>query len=432
MWLENGNSSFFRFNADGYPSGQSKSLENITVGANDSIFVFIEITPKANMQNVPIHIADNLLFSSNGQTQKIALEAYGQDAVILKNYSLTTDETFVADKPYLIFGFLHIPKDKTLTIKAGTKIFLHRGNKMVLNTGLRNVALDNTGIVVEGNLVAQGSTDSRISIRGDRFDLAYTNIPYSFLPSQWGGIYFFSETGENSLINTDIIGGGAGIVLYGNANIAVRLKVENSIIHCIGEHGFMSQFGDLAIINSEISNCGKSAVLQRGGRLKMAHTTIANYMPSAFVEESRRNHPAVSIVSFATNGTAISAFPIEACVIENCIISGSRQNEILLKDTTLGIPFNVFISNCLIKSKEIVRPQLQEIIWAETNDDDIFMQNRPNFNNLKESGYFDFRLSEQSIAKDKANPAVSRLYPLDLLGKNRFDDNKPDIGAYEK
>ena len=431
LWLEGGSSSVFRFNADGYPSGQTKMLENIEIPANDSIFVFVEITPQANMQSTPVHVTDNLLFSLNGQTQKVILEAYGQDVVVLRNYSLAADETFSADKPYLIFGYLHIPKGKTLTLQAGTKIFINRGSKVILKTGIRNIQLDNTTIVVEGNLVANGTTDKRISIRGDRFDWAYTNIPYSYLPSQWGGIYFFSETGNNSLKNTTITGGNIGVLLYGSSTIPVKLDVDGSIVHCMGAYGILSQFGDLSVINSEVSNCGKSAILQLGGSLKMIHSTIANYMPSVFAG-GNTSRPAVDIVSFTKKNGAVAAFPINSCVIENCIITGNLQNELSLQDTTLGIPFNVFISNCLIKAEKLSYPQLHEITLTRAEGNDIFVQTTPDFDNMKESGYFDFRLSEQSAARDKANMTVSQHYPTDLLGKDRLKDNKPDIGAYEK
>ena len=108
LWLEGGSSSVFRFNADGYPSGQTKMLENIEIPANDSIFVFVEITPQANMQSTPVQVTDNLSFSLNGQTQKVILEAYGQDVVVLRNYSLAADETFSADKPYQGKLFLYV------------------------------------------------------------------------------------------------------------------------------------------------------------------------------------------------------------------------------------------------------------------------------------------------------------------------------------
>ena len=86
----------------------------------------------------------------------------------------------------------------------------------------------------------------------------------------------------------------------------------------------------------------------------------------------------------------------------------------------------------MIKAEKLSYPQLHEIIQTRAEGNDIFVQTTPEFDNIKESGYFDFRLSEQSAARDKANMTVSQHYPTDLLGKDRLKDNKPDIGAYEK
>ncbi len=431
IWLENGVNTSFRFNADGYPSGAGKSLENIVVGAQDSIFVFVETTLKENSTDNPVYTAENLVFEANSQRQSVVLEAYGQDAVILRNHSLTTDETFTADKPYLIFGFLHVPQGRRLTLEAGTRIYIHKGDNIVLSTASGTLALENTCIVVEGNLVANGTTDKRILIRGDRFDLAYTNIPYSFLPSQWGSIYLVSQTGDNILNNTDIVGATNGVVMLGRASIPIKLKVENSIFHCIGGNGILSQFGDLNVVNSEISNCGGSAIAQLGGKMKIVHTTIANYMPAAFLGDNTSNEPALRIANFVKVNDIVTAFPITSTVVENSIIYGNRQSEIGLKDT-LDISFNVFISNCLIKSPELTRSELHKVYWTKNVEGQIFEQTSPDFGNLKESGYFSFQLSDDSYAKDKANYMVANSYPLDLLGKSRLADTKPDLGAYEK
>ena len=37
-----------------------------------------------------------------------------------------------------------------------------------------------------------------------------------------------------------------------------------------------------------------------------------------------------------------------------------------------------------------------------------------------------------SKAKDAANRTISKLYPSDLKGRDRFQDGGPDIGAFER
>ena len=42
-----------------------------------------------------------------------------------------------------------------------------------------------------------------------------------------------------------------------------------------------------------------------------------------------------------------------------------------------------------------------------------------------------FGLDSISIARNIGNLDIAKLYPLDLKGRSRIIDGKPDIGAYE-
>jgi parallel beta-helix repeat protein len=418
--LSNGKKSVFRFNADGFAAPESNILENIVIGAKDSIFVMIETTLKENDTTIPIYITDNLVFTVNNTEQSLVLEAYGRDANILRGVSITTNTVFTTEKPYLIFDYLHIAAGATLTLNAGTELFLHK----------------NTDIVVDGNIIATGTNSQPVTIRGDRFDLAYIDILYDYLPSQWGGIYIKSPSGENLLQNTIIRNGNLGIVVYGSSQINTKLKIENSVVHNMNTYGVLSQFGDVQIVNSEISNCGFSCIAQLGGKLKVAQSTIADYIPNSFIASLRKT-PAVFIANYTTQDKTLVPCPINSSVIENSIIFGNCNTELVLQDTST-ISFNVLISNCLVKAKKIERPELQNIIWSysqnqtsgEVKYDTLFVNT--SIDNIKTTGYFNFQLAVNSRAKDKANYAVAAQYPLDLLGRNRLFDSKPDLGAYER
>lgn len=430
--LENGKSSFFRFNADGYSAGEARELRDIVVGAKDSIFIFIETTLDESGKDLPIYASDHIVFEANRNVQKVLLEAYGQDAVILRSYSLKDNETFTADKPYLIFDFLHIPQGKTLTIEAGARLYLHKTGSKILQTSLRRIALNNTCIVVEGNIKMEGTHEQRILLRGDRFDLAYTNVPYSFLPAQWGGIYLLGESGENRINCTDIVGGEVGIQLMGNSSLNIPLELSNSTIHCMSSYGIYSLYGNLKVSNTEVSNCGASCISQWGGQMQLTHSTLANYLPAALNGGQQRKEAALSVISFIKTNREVVAYPVTSCVVENSIIFGNLSHELTLKDTTLGIPFNLFMSHCLVKSPIINRHELQNIFWSNEGTNIVFAQPNPDFDDIKKSGYFNFQLSENSQAIDRANPNVSLHYPTDLKGMSRLADTKPDIGAYEK
>jgi len=417
VYLENGTNSVFRFNLDGFVPN-ANLLKNIEIAAHDSLFLLVEVTFKENTSNLPVYIAENLVFITNGNTQKIVLEAYSQDAVVLRNKTLTENTTFTSEKPYLVFGNLVIAEGKTLTLNAGTRIFMHK----------------NANIIANGNIVSKGTENERVTIRCDRFDLAYTNVPYDYLPAQWGAIYLQNETGENIFKNTTIRS-GSGIILYGNSIINTKLRLENCIIHNMSGFGVISQFGNLEIINTEISNCGSSCVAVFGGKLKMAHSTIANYFYWA-----TRKDPAVFITNFYVKDKILHQFPIYSAVVENSIIFGDNKDELVLKDTVDAngkIMFNLLISNCLIKAQKFERPELENIIWSYSaiqffKTDTVFENPTVNWGNFDGKSYYNFQLAENSRAKDVANVQVAAQYPNDLLGKNRLADSKPDLGAYEK
>ena len=421
IYLENGANSVFRFNLDGFVPNSANLLTDIEIAAHDSLFLFVEATFNVNDSTLPVYIAENLIFKTNSNIQKMVLEAYSQDAVILRSVSLMQNTTFTSEKPYLVFDYMYIAAGKTLTLNAGTRIFMH----------------NNAIIIADGNIISNGTENERVIIRGDRFDAGYvaetnSNVPYDFLPAQWGMIYLQNEMGINIFKNTTIRS-GSGILLAGNSIINTKLRLENCVIHNMSSFGVASEFGDLEIINSEISNCSSACVMVLGGKLKMAHSTIANYFTWA---KGRTDTPAVLIRNFVVDNKNVSNFPIYCAVIENSIIFGNRTDELVLKDTT-DIMFNVLISNCLIKAKQLERPELENIIWSYSGNQNnktytVFENPTVDWKNFEKNGYYNFQLAENSRAKDIANKQVAAQYPTDLLGRNRFADSKPDLGAYEK
>ncbi|MBK7634969.1 MAG: hypothetical protein IPJ13_12280 [Saprospiraceae bacterium] len=77
--LKNQNNRFFRINADGI---KGPVVKNIEIGSRDSIYIFVETTidPNQPLSISPFVIEDHLDISVNGNTQKLYLEAWGQNA----------------------------------------------------------------------------------------------------------------------------------------------------------------------------------------------------------------------------------------------------------------------------------------------------------------------------------------------------------------
>jgi len=69
----------FRMNVDGVPGDE---LQDIEIGANDSVYVFVEVTidPNQPLSVSPFVLEDKIEFETNGNLQQVHLEAWGQNA----------------------------------------------------------------------------------------------------------------------------------------------------------------------------------------------------------------------------------------------------------------------------------------------------------------------------------------------------------------
>jgi hypothetical protein len=77
IFLPNGSQSNYRINVDGIAS---TSFENVIIEANDSMYVFVEVTIDPNSTTNPMVVTDSIIFQLNGIEQDIDLVAFGRDA----------------------------------------------------------------------------------------------------------------------------------------------------------------------------------------------------------------------------------------------------------------------------------------------------------------------------------------------------------------
>ena len=362
---------------------------------------------------MPVTVSEKMEFITNGINQEVQLRAYSQDAYIFNSHSLRRDTILSGNKPFLVFGYLHVPEGVTLTLQAGTTLYFHSG----------------AHLIVDGHLKAIGTHEQPVVLRGDRFDAMpdVLQTPYDFLPSQWGNIYLQNYNGNHLLKHTIIRGSDLGILLIGANRNKPTLTLESSQIHSSGRYGIYSQNGNLRIFNSEISNCAESCLLLLGGTAQVTHSTIANYYMWG-----SRSSAAVVIANYVSQQGYLMSFPIERAVFENSIIYGSLFDELLLQsDTINNTQFNVLFSHCLIKSKESKYPYFNQILWSNASNsngaDTVFVNTRYS----KENGYYNFKLIDNSPARNTANYTVAQMFPIDYDGNNRLADGNPDMGAYE-
>lgn len=177
IMLASGEETGFRINVDGR---KGDHFQDVRIQADDSLYVFVEVTVNPNASNQPLLVDDSIIFTTNGVKQSVRLEAYGQNVNLYKNGLILTQDThFTAERPYLIYDSLVISPNITLNIDPGATFYMH----------------DTAKVITYGTLLAKGTRENPIVFRGDRLDFILNDIlPYDRTPSQWGGIFFRPES----------------------------------------------------------------------------------------------------------------------------------------------------------------------------------------------------------------------------------------------
>ena len=133
--LAGGNSSAYRLNIDGL---KANSASDIEIGPGDSLYIFVAVTINPNNSNSPLIVADSLLFSTNGNSQKVDLVAWGQDANYIRptnsigalKYSILANAnenvSLNSSKPYVVYGYAVVDSAGSLTIPEGTKMYFSK------------------------------------------------------------------------------------------------------------------------------------------------------------------------------------------------------------------------------------------------------------------------------------------------------------------
>ena len=407
--LERGASSPFRINVDG-ESSKDNRFYDIEINANDSLFVFITVNINPNNASSPMIEADDIKFITNGNEQKVRLEAYGQDVEILHNRVVYSDSTLNADRPYLVRGYLAVDSARTLTIPAGCQLYFY----------------NNAYIIAYGNLKAEGTLEKPIIMRGHRRDNVdlMPPVPYNYVAGQWNGIYLYGKGSEHTFNHVIMNSGDVGIYLQEedrNSTKLPKLEVKNSRIHNFTYYGLVVQNADVTVVNSEISNAGTHCVYLSGGKHTFIHCTVANYFSGGYQPVSRQSSPSVLIMDI----DRIS--PMET-VFLNSVVMGSAETEFSII-THYPEQYHGTFNQSYFRRDTIATPQFSNMQWYARNDT-VFRQSRYD---TEKQIYFNFIPDSVSPLREMADPAITTLYnlELDMFGKNRMTEGKPDIGAYQ-
>lgn len=393
--LSGGSSSQFKMNVDGTSSPEVNDVE---IEANDSIYVFVQVNINPNSDSNPFIISDSIEIDYNGNKKFVQLQAYGQNAIFLKNKILEGNIIWNNTLPYVILGGIQVDTTATLTIASGTKVFLHA----------------DAPFLVDGTLTTDGTKDEPVIFSGDRLDMDYKDLPAS-----WPGIFFRSTSENNSLKHTIIQNAYQGIIAQDLTTTSnPKINISQCIINNIYDAGILGVNTTIYSDNSLISNCGSNIEIEYGGDYRFISCTVASYGNAYLIHKN----PVLQLTnSISQNGnnysTSLNAF------FQNCIFwgdGGTVDNEIAI-DKQGADPFSVTFDHVLFKAKNdignatfiapiINEPPMFDSIDVSRNIYDFHFNNHPN--------------------SPAVNAGVVTPFLYDL------DDNlrgvTPDIGCYQR
>ena len=383
----------YKMNVNGLATAEANNIE---IAGNDSIYVFVTVTVNPTTANLPFILTDSIAIDYNGLTKFVQLEAFGQNAVFIRNGLVAGNVTFTNSLPYVILGGLQISNGALLTINAGTKIYCHA----------------DAPILVDGQLVCNGTKTQPIIFSGDRLD-----DPYKNFPAAWPGIYFRGTSKDNLLEFTSVKNAyQAVVVLQPSVNANPKLMLRQAIIDNAFDAGLFCNNSNVVAENCLFSNNGNNVYIEKGGVYSFTHCTVAAYSNNFVLHQK----PAVYFSDVdATNQTATLN-----ATMRNCIIYGDAgfvENDLQTKKTGTN-SFVVTIDRCLYRAA--IDPANAVITQSIKNIN-------PSFDSLEVTRqFYNFRITKNAMAPG-INKGTSTTLLKDLDNNNR-NVGIPDLGAYEK
>ena len=390
--LMGGSVSAFKININGDPSSE---VDNITVAANDSIYIIVTVNINPNNTNTPFIESDSILISYNGNNKYVQLQAYGQNAHFFNNKIINADTSWTNDLPYVIMRSLTVNTGDTLTIQQGCRIYSHA----------------NAPFLVNGTLKVNGTKQDSVVFTGDRLDEDYKDLPAS-----WPGIYFYNSSTNNVLTFALIKNANQGIEVDSlSTNANPKLTLHQCIIDNAFNYGIVCNNASVNMDNSLISNCGSNLVINSGGTYNFTNCTVAAYSNS-FVTHKM---PVLQVSN--TDSTATIMNSLSATFL-NCIFwgDGGIPDEVTVNKQGSSA-FNVLLSHCIYS----VTDQL-------ANTDTLaIIQTNPIFDNIDPAdNLYNFHTTNTSApGLDKG---TNTAFLTDLDNNTRIINGITDIGCYEK
>jgi hypothetical protein len=392
--LAGGEQSIYRLNIDGY---QVNEIADLEIPANDSVYIFVAVTIDPTNENNPFVMYDSVLFETNGNEQKVVLQAWGQNAHFFYGEVIGTQEWF-DDKPYVIIHSILVDSNETLTINPGCRIHMHADSRFF----------------VSGTLKVMGQLHDSVQFRGDRLEYYYLD-----LPGNWQGIHFLRSSRDNEINYAVIKEGIIGVRVDSlKETAAPKLTMRNSVIKYTLSAGILGITADVYAENCLVVSCGEwNAQLEFGGNYEFQNCTFANYSNIVINHQS----PVVRMSNyfyFQDEAGADVYLPADLnAKFTNCIVYGSLENE-LDRDRRNESLFNYTFDHCVMKLADTVNVETPSFINVIKNQDPLFEDVSYEVDNYR------VRTGSPCINAGSMNGVL-----FDLDGKSR--SGTPDIGCYE-
>ena len=388
--------SNFSINVDGR---SGKVFNDVEIRGNDSIYLFIECFIPETQAAEPYLVEDEIEFVTNGVTQTVRLEAYGQNVTRLKATRVSSDLTLGPDRPIVVFDSLVVDKEATLRILPDTRLLFHDGAELI----------------VHGKIEAVGEPGKLIQMRGDRLDNVLPDVGYDILAGQWKGMRISAGSFDNRLEYVDMRSTSTGLALDSCADLSrTKILLRNSWLHNSQGSALSAKYAKVEAYGCCFSEAGDAVVSLTGGDLTFVQCTFANnYLFSAIA------NPIVSLYHLLPDHTNDNNLPLMKASFENSIIYGIAA-DINEGDLTGADVFFRYVS---LKSAGNDDDNFINCLW---DTDPLFLTDRPEY-------YFNYHVQPDSPVIGMGDPAyVNSECMIDIDGVNRLSDGNPTLGAYAR
>lgn len=389
--------SYFQMNVDGV---SGREFSDVEIRGGDSIFIFIECYIPELERNEPQLVEDRLRFVTNGVTQDVLVEAWGQNVTRLRGVTVTDEMVLTAEMPYVVFDSLTVAPGAQLKVEPGANLLFHDGAKLT----------------VSGRIEAVGEPGKMINMRGDRLDNVLPDVGYDILAGQWEGVRITPESFGNRLEYVDMRSTSIGLTVDSCADLSrQKLEIVNSWLHNSQSNALTVEYAWVDAYGCVFSEAAGAAVYLAGGRHDFTQCTFSNYY--LFV------YPSVPLLwldhclpsSLESNPTQ----PLMTANFRNCIFYGLPAD--LNEGDLTGS--NVYIENCSLKSPGSDDANFLNCLW---DTDPLFLTERSEY-------IFNYHVAEDSPVIGAGNPAfVTPQCLIDMDGVNRLSFGAPTLGAFAR